>query len=126
MSIDFFNTAMGRTFYESTAPEIARQLKRVADTMTVIAQQSAASASKVAVETDAHAVTSDQLKELRAGWSVQLTSTDGKCGYDWELRLSRPQSRTFIYRGALNSIIARAHAGEPGDADRSRNEIDPD
>jgi hypothetical protein len=34
MSIEFFNTRMGRKFYESDVPRIAKALERIADAMT--------------------------------------------------------------------------------------------
>lgn len=39
MSVDFYRTVAGRTYYEHTLPEIGRQLKRVADNLVVIGQQ---------------------------------------------------------------------------------------
>jgi hypothetical protein len=32
-NIEFFQTLMGRRYYESTMPEIAKQLKRIADAL---------------------------------------------------------------------------------------------
>lgn len=41
MAIEFFNTIMGRTFYEGTMPELVRQLKRLNDNLEkmIAAQQ---------------------------------------------------------------------------------------
>lgn len=35
---EFFQTRMGHVFYESTMPEIARQLKRIADALEALGQ----------------------------------------------------------------------------------------
>lgn len=39
MGIEFFNTLMGRTFYEGTMPELVRQLKRLNDNLEKLAAQ---------------------------------------------------------------------------------------
>lgn len=63
-----------------------------------------------------------QLYELSLGWDVKLTSHEvGPGAVEWELRITRRDS-WHLYRGELEHVVARAWAGERGEASGSADD----